>query len=401
MGPPQGCRSGLTGRARLRSGIGPVVAVWLVAFNLRAVIWGLSPTLPALRMSLQLSSGEIGLLGSLPTLCLAAGAIPGALLVRVFGFHRCIGVSLVGIAVGTSARLLPPALMWVAVGTGLLSLGVGITQPAVAVAIREWFPRRIGRTTSIYANGLSIGSLVGSSVTPYLVLAGGWRLALGVWAVPVAAVGVVWHRVRTLPRVTRERISFPFRSLLKNGEIWRAAVLFGGQNLAFSTALIWLPFLIGGRNPTTLALGLLAMNSSIVFPSLWLGLSRHRFLGHRAFYIGGASVSTLGACGLMLSLRPVAWLCASMVGLGTGLVAIGALTLPSARGTSPEWVSSYSALMLTLGYGLSIFGPAVGGLIVQRTGYVGSAFIPAIFGSILMGLFGIFIADDLREVLLP
>jgi cyanate permease len=206
----------------------------------------------------------------------------------------------------------------------------------------------------------------------------------------------MWYFIAARPQRSRETPNHSWLQSLRNIEVWRAGALFGAQNLAFSTVLIWLPFLIGSQDTSRLALGLFAMNASIVLPSLWLGLSHYRYLSRPSFYIVASACAVLGAAGLAMGIRPIAWLLASMVGLGTGLVAIGALTLPSVRGESPVEVATYSALMLTLGYGFSIVGPAAGGFIMEHTHDVGSAFYPAVLASILMGVCGLMLARNLE-----
>src|SRR2546426_9166871 len=62
-----------------------LVLLWLVGVNLRTVILGVPPTLPALHQALRLSYSAAGLLTSLPIFLMAAGAIPGAYLVSRVG----------------------------------------------------------------------------------------------------------------------------------------------------------------------------------------------------------------------------------------------------------------------------------------------------------------------------
>src|SRR2546426_6269147 len=65
-----------------------LVLLWLVGVNLRTVILGVPPTLPALHQALRLSYSAAGLLTSLPVFLMAAGAIPRAYLVSRVGARR-------------------------------------------------------------------------------------------------------------------------------------------------------------------------------------------------------------------------------------------------------------------------------------------------------------------------
>src|SRR2546426_11103622 len=55
-----------------------LLLLWLVGVNLRTLILGVPPTLPALHRALNLSYSAAGLLTSLPVFLMAAGALPGA-----------------------------------------------------------------------------------------------------------------------------------------------------------------------------------------------------------------------------------------------------------------------------------------------------------------------------------
>src|SRR2546430_14960234 len=74
---------GATPRRRSRGPTAPRLALtllllWLVGVNLRTVILGVPPTLPALHQALRLSYSAAGLLTSLPIFLMAAGAVPRA-----------------------------------------------------------------------------------------------------------------------------------------------------------------------------------------------------------------------------------------------------------------------------------------------------------------------------------
>src|SRR2546426_7763045 len=65
-----------------------LLLLWLVGVNLRTVILGVPPTLPALHRALNLSYSAAGLLTSLPVFLMAAGAIPRAHPVSRIGPRR-------------------------------------------------------------------------------------------------------------------------------------------------------------------------------------------------------------------------------------------------------------------------------------------------------------------------
>ena len=131
--------------ASLRRSSLTLALVWFTAFNLRSVIFGIAPVLPAIRSDLRLSFAAAGSITSVILLTLAAGSIPGALLAGRFAARRLVTVALAGLAVFAVLRVLPPGWFWVFAGTVLLTVAVAFAQPAMAVLIRRWFPDGITR----------------------------------------------------------------------------------------------------------------------------------------------------------------------------------------------------------------------------------------------------------------
>ena len=206
----------------------------------------------------------------------------------------------------------------------------------------------------------------------------------------MAAVAILWISLREFSVATGDQKAATYwLRLLGRSEVWWAAAVFGVQNLAFSTVITWIPFLLKARSPGHVAAVLFAMNLSILGPSFYLAMTHRSYLGSRWFYLTGGACASLGAAGLVLDAVSLDWALAAMVGLGTGLIGIAALTFPSTRDASVVNVAAYSSLMLSLGYAIAFAGPFLGGLLVQSTHYLPSAFLPALVASVAMGGLGL------------
>ena len=75
-----------------------------------------------------------------------------------------------------------------------MAAGIAVVQPALPALVGEWFPRRPGFATAVYANGLLIGEALPAALTIPLVLplvGGSWPASFAVWAVPVAATALL------------------------------------------------------------------------------------------------------------------------------------------------------------------------------------------------------------------
>src|ERR1700687_3259275 len=134
---------------RATPGLAVLVLLWLVGVNLRTVILGVPPTLPALHHALALSYSAGGLLTSLPVLIMALGAIPGAYLVSRVGARRAVTYGLVLLAAGTALRGALPNAAALFIFTVILSLGIAVSQPAVPSLVQAWLPERTGRGTAL------------------------------------------------------------------------------------------------------------------------------------------------------------------------------------------------------------------------------------------------------------
>ena len=360
--------------------------VWLTAFNLRVILFAIPPSLPAIRSDLGLSYSATGTITSLAILVLGAASIPGALLATRFGARRLVAICVAGLGVFTISLTLPPAVFWVFAGSAMLTLSIALAQPPLAVLIRRWFPDGMARASSLYGNGLLMGNVVGSSLSPYMSRVLGWRGMFLVWA-GVALVGVVlW--VRFTPR---DQVAAPpanLRAIVRDPRVWLVAALFTFQNLVYFTVATWMPFLINDRGPAYVATTFLFLNFIPIVPLFALSFVRWQFALSTSFYVVAGGLAVLGSLGLLLGLTDLIRPLAFMVGLGTAAAFVASIALPPLMARSESEASTYSAVMYTVGYLLAFIGPISAGMLVDATGTITVAFWPPLVGGILMAVVG-------------
>jgi MFS transporter, CP family, cyanate transporter len=363
-----------------------LVLVWFTAFNLRTVIFGVPPVLPAVRADLGLNFSETGSITSLILLTLAGGSIPGALLVGRFPARRLVSISSLALGLFAIARVFPPSVPWLFGGTVLLALGVALAQPSMAVLIRRWFPDGITRASNLYSNGLLLGNVGGASLTPLLAQLVGWRGSFIAWGACALAGAALWDRLT--PAQSTPARSARVWSALRDPRAWQMTALFVFQNLAYFTVATWLPFLLKGRGALYVSVVFLCLNCFPVVPLLALPLLRWNYPLSTLFYVGAGLVTTVGALGLLLGLGDLAWLLAFMVGLGTGAAFVAMMTLPPLLAASEGEAAGLSAVIFSVGYLFSFVGPVVAGMLADRNGDIGVAFWPAVIAAMLMAVFG-------------
>jgi CP family cyanate transporter-like MFS transporter len=368
----------------------PVVTLlllWLVGVNLRTVILGVPPTLPALHRALSLSYSAAGLLTSLPVLLMAAGAIPGAYLVSRVGARRAVAVGLALVALGAALRGAFPSPALLFAFTVVFALGIAVAQPALPSLAQAWFPTRIGRAIAIYSNGLLVGEVIAASITlPLLLVPFGWQFALAVWAVPAAIVLALWLIITPASEAAMPTAG-AWLPDWRSGRMLRVGLLMGGASLVYFGMNSWVPDTLDARHAHALIpLTLGALNAMQLPVSLWLALRGDAMLGRRWPYVLAGVGSLVGVAGYALAPAGSAPIWAGLAGAAASLAFILNLGLPALF--SPSEVARTSGLMFAIGYGAAFFGPALGGFAWDWTGQFRFALLPMLVGAFAMLAFG-------------
>ena len=179
---------------------GPITAIWqkvftyilitLVGFNLRSVLLGVPPVLPLIQHDLGLSYTLTGFLTALPVLVLAVGAWPSGLLAERIGARLSVSIGLGLLATGTllrAFRLSIPSLFFF---TLILSIGITMSQTAVPVLIRRWYPKQIGLVSALFSDGLILGEAVAAGITVLIMVrflgSDDWTGTFVFWGIPIS-----------------------------------------------------------------------------------------------------------------------------------------------------------------------------------------------------------------------
>jgi CP family cyanate transporter-like MFS transporter len=353
-----------------------------VAINLRTVILGVPPTLPALHQALHLSYSAGGLLTSLPVLMMAGGAIPGAYLVSRWGARGVVATGLILLTLGAALRGASTNPLILFTFTALLSIGIAISQPAMPALVQAWFPRHVGRATAVYSNGLLIGEVLAATLTlPFLLGLFGWQVALSAWAVLAAVTLILWL---LLTPVTGKGEATPgWIPEWRNGTTMRLALLMGAASLVYFGMNIWIPDTMEVRHAhgmIPLTLGVL--NFSQLPVSAGLAVAGDRMVGRRWPYVLAGAACLAGVLGYLVAPATTAPLWAGLAGAGSSLAFILNLGLPALL--KPAEVARTTGLMFTVGYSSAFFGPALGGIAWDASGRFALALLPMAVASLLM-----------------
>ncbi|MFB9685593.1 CynX/NimT family MFS transporter [Amycolatopsis plumensis] len=342
------------------------VAVVLTALNLRPAITGVGPMLAEMRQDLGVSVVWAGVLTTLPTLCFAGAGLAAPLLARRAGIGAAIALALAALAAGLLLRVLDgPAV--VLGGTLVATAGIALINVLIPVVIKDSFPARIGVLTGVYTAALQGGGALGSAVTPRLGdTLGGWRPALGSWAVLAVVALLAWIlAARGTGRAPRPADGAGRgRSLLRNRLAWIVTAYFGLQAFYAYAAMGWFPQVLMdagvARDDAGLLFGLVSL---IAVPiSLVVAPMAARRRGQSPWIVGLSVFGVAGTIGLMLapSWSPLLW--SILVGLGMSTFSL-ALTVIALRARTGADTARLSGMAQGFGYLFAALGPFLFGLL--------------------------------------
>lgn len=141
-----------------------LASLMLIALNLRPALSSLAPLLRQIEASTGLSSSAIGLLTTLPVLCLGLFAPLAPRLARRWGSERTLGAILALLAAGIVLRsLLPPLGLFL--GSLIAGACIGILGVLLPALVKRDFPAQAGQLMGLYTMMLCIGAAVAAGAT--------------------------------------------------------------------------------------------------------------------------------------------------------------------------------------------------------------------------------------------
>jgi MFS transporter, CP family, cyanate transporter len=348
------------------------IALFIVSLGLRPQIVAIGPLVPQIQADLLISHAVVGLLATIPVLCMGVFALVGPWVGRRLGPERAIAAGVGAIALFGLLRAAAPDAITILVLTFGVGIGIAVIGPLVPILIRQRMPDRAATLTGAHAGGIVLGATLAAGLA--VPLAGpqlDWRWPLAVFALATVVSLIVWVVVERPagPAARAAGDEAPPRLPWRRPRAWALALLFGAQSVLFYAVIAWLPSVYVERGwPEVDAGFLLALLNGVSLLTTFGAPLLAEWRGSRREQLFVSSVASLvGLLGIVvLPDLAIAWVI--LLGIGLGAVFPLALTLPVHFARRARNVGGLAAIMLFGGYVMASVGPFLLGLVRDATG---------------------------------
>jgi CP family cyanate transporter-like MFS transporter len=296
-------------------------------------------------------------------------------------------------AAGLVVRAIAPAFWLFLVGTVLAMVGGALGNVLLPSLVKRHFPGRTGLLVGAYSTAMSLGATVAAVSTAPIaasVGAGGWRWALGVWAVFALLAAIPWLLVPANPGASRgTHTAIRMRDLRHSRMALALMVFFGVQGMEAYIVIGWSPQYLRDMGLSAATAGLLlGLNQvigiplSAVVPALTVRprLQRPLLISFMTFYAAGW-------VGLWVAPRTVPWLWMTLLSVAMASFPM-LLTLIGMRARTAETTAALSTYVQAWGYLISAVGPLLVGVLLGATGSYAGMFVLVLAGVVVLAVTG-------------
>ena len=360
-----------------------MAALFVAALALRPQLVGAGPLLPAIQSDLGVSHAVVGLLGTIPVLCMGVFAPAAAPLARRSGLRNVVTASVGVVAVFGLARAVAPGAPLLLLLTLPVGIGMAIAGALLPIAVKERFPDRPAFGNGVCTSGLNLGAAVASLVAvPTADALGDWRSALTVFSVAAVAQCLGWIALSRRAWTARSEESAPLP--VRRPVVWMIVTVFALQSVVFYGITTWVAaafqeygWSAGSAGALVAVFGFSTVPGGLLIP--WFADR----LGSRRRWLAGLSCMTVVATFGLAAVPAAGVLWTVLAGLAIGAVFPLCLTMCLDVAHEPVAAGAAAALMLLGGYLVAGLAPFGLGVIRDVTGSF-SASLWALFGTALL-----------------
>ena len=347
-----------------------LTAVALVAVNLRPVLSSLPTLTSDIVAATGWSSATIGVLTTIPILCMGLFALTVPALAMRFGRKHLVIVALVSLSAATLLRAIEAVPELLFLSAFLAGVSIAIATGLIPGMVREQLPHSLGRATTTWTAALMGGAALGGALTvPIAQWLGSWSLALAFWTIPALIALAAWtYTERDSPAHDRPTEIVRIRELpWRNKIAWALTLNMTLSGIVYYTSLAWIAPSYEARGWTQENAGWLFglfTASQVLAAFVLTGLAirmRHR----RAlftFAIGATAVALLAIAWLPEFLP---WLMLLILGFFVSGVFAMLLGLLSEYSKDAAGAARLTAMAFFITYTVAAAGPLIAGVLLD------------------------------------
>lgn len=354
-----------------------LIAIVVVGFNLRPAITSVGPLLGTIRDDIGLANWSAGTITSLPLIAFALVSPIAPKIARRVGNSSAILLGLFLLFTGISIRSIPytPTLF---IGTAIVGVGIAIMNVLLPAVIKEKFPTKVGRMTSVYSTSMAIFAATASGVSVPLAksMGLGWELSLVSWGI-LAIFGIIvwWFAIRNdhanqASEIDVKPTNFKDESILKSLLAWQVTFFMGMQSFVFYVMISWLPEIMHSFGFTIVTAGWLVSYAQFIgLPATFLApVLAEKFSNQQGIVLAIGVLMIVGFTGITIGgPLPIIVLWVTLIGFASGGTISLSLALLGMRAKNAEQAGLLSGMAQSIGYIFAAIGPLLIGLLFDLT----------------------------------
>ncbi|USU02008.1 cyanate transporter [Pseudomonas siliginis] len=344
-----------------------ILAIILVALNLRPSMAAIGPLLSAIRSDIPLSFTLASLLTMLPVMAMGLAMFFGLRISQRLGEQRTVLLSLLVIGLANVSRLFIDSAVELIVSAILAGIGIALIQALMPALIKTRFADNVALCMGIYVTSIMGGAAIAASFAPLVMVeTGSWRIGLAIWAALALVALLVWclQPAQALPRVTQRE------SFITRRRAWLLAIFFGLGTASYTCVLAWLaPYYVEkGWSEQNAGLMLGFLTAMEVISGLVVPAIANRSRDRRGILAVLLLLIIGGFCGLILAPLTLALLWPCLLGLGIGGLFPMSLIVALDHCDEPQRAGGLTAFVQGIGYLIAGLSPLLAGIIRDRLG---------------------------------
>jgi len=343
-----------------------ILAIAVIAFNLRPSISAVGPLISEIRGDTGLSNTLLGMLTTLPVLAFGLLSVFTPLFTKRFGTEGTMLLALIILTAGILLRVIPGSIMLFS-GTIILGAGIALGNVLLPGIVKKQFPTKTGLITGIYSGMLGVGAALSSGVSVPLSenVGFGWRWALGFWAFFSAIALLIWlpQLKRNFQVVAKRPLGNALKQLSHSGLAWNVSLFMGFQSFTFYIMIAWLPEILQDRGISAVEAGwLLALCQGMgVLGTFFMPAWAERLENQHIPIFLLIMLEIVSLLWLMIPGTAFTGLIVSLLGLSMGGSFGMALLFIVLRTRDSDSANELSGISQSVGYTMAATGPALFG----------------------------------------